>query len=185
MPMQQQLVAGDSLVFSESFPAYPASAGWVLQFRMVPRDATHGVLTFGASAAGDGHQVNVPSAVTGAWAADDYSWAAWVARDGQEHTVRTGQLRVRQNPRTALAGYDGRTEAQRALADLREALADWNANGGRVKRYKIGTREMEFNSTAEILQRIRYWETVVAREETAALGQHGRPTGGRFYIRSK
>ena len=35
--IQTTLIAGDSLSFRTAVPAYPASAGWALAYRFVPR----------------------------------------------------------------------------------------------------------------------------------------------------
>ncbi len=57
------------------------------------------------------------------------------------------------------------TQAQTALAAAKAALAAWNPTR---RRYRIGSREMEFHSAAEILQVIKYWEGEVAKEQIAA-----------------
>jgi hypothetical protein len=71
------------------------------------------------------------------------------------------------------------TRATNALAQLKDALAAWNPMR---KRYRIGDREMEFNSTADILALIRYWEGELQRATRAARAAAGLPTGGRFYV---
>lgn len=57
------------------------------------------------------------------------------------------------------------TPAETALEAARAALASWNPT---TRRYRIGTREMEFSSPDEIIQVIKYWEGEVAREQIAA-----------------
>lgn len=109
-----------------------------------------------------------PAAATANWVADDYTWASWVERTGEKHTVDRGQIVVQPDPRTLPAGHDGRSQALRALEQLRAAFATFSASKGTVRRYKIGEREMEFNAASEILMQIRYWEQQLANETAAA-----------------
>lgn len=57
------------------------------------------------------------------------------------------------------------TQAETALEAAKSALAAWSPT---TRRYRIGTREMEFNAPGEILQVIAYWEGEVAKEQLAA-----------------
>ena len=54
--MQTNLVAGDSLNYTTSIPAYPPSAGWVAKLRLTPRGAGAAVtITASAAANADVH----------------------------------------------------------------------------------------------------------------------------------
>lgn len=177
---QQELVAGDSLNFLTAGGAYPASSGWVLKYRLVPRTTGNAVQELTATAEGSDHRVAVAASSTSNWAADSYTWVSWVERAGEVYTLEHGQLTVKPNPRAIGAGYDGRSQARKALEDAKAAFAAWSPL---KRRYKIGEREMEFNSTAEILKQISYWEMEVQREENAVKAAAGLRTGGRFYVR--
>lgn len=173
--------AGDTLRFLRSLPDYPAGAGWVLKHRLAPRSPAGTALVFDASPVGDDHQVNVPATVTAGWSADVYTLVAWVERGADVHTLDQTQLTVRPDPRTVGGGYDGRSMAQKALDDCRAAFATFSSTRGTQRRYKIGEREMEFNTAAEIIKQIQYWESEVNREDRKA-GK--RPaTSGRIYTR--
>lgn len=165
--MQQQLIAGDSLNFVTRVPDYPASAGWVLKYRLVPRTGTNAVIALSSVADGDEHRTQAAATTTASWAADNYSWSSWVEQGAEAYTVDAGQITIAPNPRTAVAGTDGRSLAQRTLDDLMAAKAGWDVSGGRQRRYKIGEREMEFNAESDILQKIFFWESQVAREQQA------------------
>lgn len=176
--MQNELIAGDSLNFLTQTPKYPASQAWVLYYRLVPRTAGNAAISITATAEGDDHRVLVAAATTAGWAADSYTWSAWVDKAGEKYTVQDGQIVIKADPRTAAAGHDGRSLARKALDDARTALAAWKPT---QRRYKIGEREMEFNGTADIIKLITYWERQVASEDLLA----GRTVqvGRRIYTR--
>ena len=159
---------GDTLDVTRSLAAYPASAGWVLKVRLVPRNAAHAVVELTGTASGDDHRLQAAASVTGAWSADSYSWASWVEQGALVTSVDAGQTVLLANPRTAAAGTDARSLAERTLADLMAAKAGWDVSAGRQRRYKIGEREMEFNSEADIIQKILFWEGQVAKEQQAS-----------------
>lgn len=177
---QQELVAGDSLNFLTAGGAYPASSGWVLKYRLVPRTTGNAVQELTATAEGSDHRVAVAASSTSNWAADSYTWVSWVERAGEVYTLEHGQLTVKANPRTVGAGYDGRSQARKALEDLNAALAGWSPL---KRRYKIGEREMEFNSPAEILKLISFWEGRVAEEDAAERLSKGLKPKNRILTR--
>jgi enamine deaminase RidA (YjgF/YER057c/UK114 family) len=176
--MQQTLVAGDSLNFSTSTPQYPASSGWVLKYRLVPRAAGASVINLVGTAEGADHRVQAAAAVTASWAAGDYGWSAWVEKAGEVYTVDSGQIVVTPDPRQVAVGTDLRSLARKALEDARAALAAWNPTR---RRYKIGEREMEFNGTADIIKLITYWQQQVDAEDQLA-GRAER-VGRRIFTR--
>lgn len=180
---QQELVAGDSLNFLTAGGAYPASSGWVLKYRLVPRTGTNTAIELTASAEGSDHRIAVAASTTTAWAADNYTWISWVEKSGEVYTLEQGQLTVQPNPRTAAAGYDGRSQAEKALDDVRAAYASFVASSGTKRRYRIGEREMEFRSTTEIIQQINYWQIEVNRERRAMALAKGLPDPRKTYVR--
>ena len=129
-----------------------------------------------AAAAVEATKDAATAAATAAWSPVDYTAVQWVEKGAEVYTVDTGQLTILPNLRTATAG-DTRSQAEKALAAARAAFAAWTPT---QRRYKIGEREMEFNSTAEILRTISYWEQQVARERGTPAAQ-----GGRYYIRAR
>lgn len=176
---QQTLVAGDSLNFLTGGGAYPASAGWVLKYRLVPRTAGGTPIDITAAAEGDDHRVAVAASTTSSWGADAYTWASWVDKAGEVYTVDAGQIVVQPDPRNVGAGHDGRSVARKALEDARTAFAAWSPTR---RRYRIGMREMEFGTAADILVQVHYWEREVEKEDAAAARAKGRQTS-RFFVR--
>lgn len=179
--MQRELIAGDTLNFLASAPLYPASAGWVLKYRLAPRTVGGSVISFTATAEGDDYRVNVAAATTASWGPDNYSWSSWVERGAEKYTVESlGQISVKPDPRTAAAGYDGRSVARKALDDARAALASWTPT---KRRYRIADREMEFNGTADIIKAINYWELEVQKEQRIADLAAGGIDRRKVYVR--
>lgn len=175
MNLPTSLIAGDTLSAVATLSDYPASAGWSLAVTLVPRTAG-APRTLNAVAEGDAFRINAASAATAGWSAGVCTWVARVSRDGEVHTVGQGQMEIKPDPTTMTGGFDGRSQALKALEDCRTALASWSPTR---RRYKIGEREMEFRSTAEIIQQITYWESQVNRETPGA-----RPAfSGRIYTR--
>lgn len=160
--------AGDTFVYTASLAAYPASAAWVGKLRLVPRAAGGAVIELTAAAAGNDHAFTASAATTSAWAAGDYAVVQWVEKAGEVHTTDTGQLTVAPDPRTIAVGTDTRSIARRTLADLIAARSTWATTQGRTRRYKIGDREREFASAAELNQEIAFWQGQLAVEDNAA-----------------
>jgi hypothetical protein len=181
--MQQDLlIAGDTLNFLTSVPDYPASAGWVLKFYLVRRTASGSPIVLTATAEGDDHRVTVTAATTAGWSPDNYSWSTRVEKGAEKYTVHglTGQLVIQQDPATAANGFDGRSVAEKALADANAAMAAWTVT---KRRYRIGDREVEFSSKADIVGVINHWEIQVKRERRQQALAEGRPDPAKTYVR--
>lgn len=178
---QNELVAGDSLNFLTTATGYLASAGWELHYRLIPRDAGGTAIDMTAVAEGDDYRVQIAASTTAAWTAGSYGWASWVqSGSGEKYTIQTGQLTVLPDPRAAAVGTDTRSLARKAWEDAKTALANWSPTR---KRYRIGEREMEFNSAADIIRLVNYWETEVQREENAERKAAGLPDRRKAFIR--
>lgn len=174
------LIAGDTLSVLVSLADYPASAGWVLKYRLVARTAGPAAISITATAENDDHRVSVAAGTTAAWTADNYSWASWVERAAEKYTVAAGQLVIQPDPRTLAAGYDGRSQARKALDQAKAALAAWTPT---QRRYAIAGREMEFNSPSAIQDVINYWERQVVIEDRKAKLGAGAPDPRRVQVR--
>ncbi len=168
---RQTLVAGDTLDFIVSVPQYPASDGWTLKYRLTPRFTApvQAPIDLTATASGSDYSVQAAPAITASWVPGLYAWSRWVQKSGARQTLdESGELEVRQDPSTAAAGYDGRSQAAKAYDDLKAALAQFQSSGGRIKRYAIGSRQMEFETSAEIRKMMDFWSQELRGEEAAA-----------------
>ncbi len=170
--MLERLVIGDSLNFSTTVADFPASEGWTLKFRLVPR-ASGTAIDITSSADGDAHRVQVTAATTAQWVAGFYSWHSSVEKAGEKYTVETGSTQLVADPRQA-ATLDLRTSAQTALDNV-NALLQGKATTGTLS-YRIGERTLESYSIAELLQLKSHLQTEVAREANAADMAKGLPS---------
>jgi hypothetical protein len=157
--------AGDTLDTTVALPAYPASAGWVLHHRLVPRAAPGTVIDLVATAAGADHRVQASATTTAGWGAGVYTCVSWVVQGAQRVTLARSELQLLADLAAATAPADTRTQAQRALDDALAALAAWTPT---TRRYTVGDRQMEFNSVADIQAVVAFWRVEVRREDTAA-----------------
>jgi len=179
--MQQTLVVGDTLVFDTSLPDYPASAGWTLTYRLIPRTSGTAI-EIPSTANGDAHAVSVSATVTALWAAGEYSWAGYATKAGERDTVESGTITLLPDPGVA-AAYDGRSQARKAVDDLHAAYASYLSSNGLVQEYTIAGRSTTFRKTSEILEALSYWELKLQAEEAAAGAAAGQPSKRRTYIR--
>lgn len=155
--MRSSVVAGDTLKFLVTLADYPASAGWVLSYRLTPR-AAGSALTFTASASGDDHQINVSAATTASWPSGDYTCGAWVSKSGERYVIDSegGQVTVKPDPSALTSGSDTRTKAEIALAAI-DALIQGKATQG-DEQYRINGRELKSYPLPDLLklqQRLR------------------------------
>lgn len=179
--MRDILIVGDTLDYTTSVPDYLASDGYALTYRLIPR-TSGSAITITTIASGDDFRAYVAPAVTATWTAGEYSWAAYVTKAGDRWTVDEGTCTIKVDPAT-VAAYDGRSEAQIALEAAIAALANYTATGGRVRRYAIAGREMEYANAADLLKEVNYWQSVVNREQAAEAVRKGQADPRRVYIR--
>lgn len=173
------LIAGDSLDFTTTVDGYPASAGWQLKYAIRGPSA----IDLTAAASGDDYHVQASSATTAAWLPGSYSWVSTVSLSGQRYTVGSGTLTIRPDLSQQAAGYDGRSAAKKALDDAENALATFRATRGRTKKYTIGSRSMEFETAADILQEINFWRLKVTNEGAAEQIAQGLGNPKKLFVR--
>lgn len=181
LDMQSVLRVGDTLDFTTTLTDYPASAGWVLTYRLVPRTSGTAITIVGI-AVGDDHRTVAAATTTATWTAGEYSFSGYVDLATEHYTVDDGVITLLPNLSTASA-YDGRSQAQKALEDAQTALANFQATGGRVRRYSIAGREMEFDNGGELLKLVSYWQAEVWKETAAKRRAKGLDDGRRIYLR--
>jgi hypothetical protein len=205
MTVSTKLVAGDTLSQDVAAPkdsegtTDPASAGWTLTYRLVPRESTSSVVTVNAVADGEDYTLAVAASDTASWTPGFYSVSAYVTLDLETFTVEPAfsQVEILQNPRTAAAGHDGRTQAQKALDDARQALADaqaraanvgtsGSASGGLIE-YMIGERRFKYATAAEavasMIAAVDFWEKQLFYENRASAIARGMADPRQTYVR--
>lgn len=172
--------AGDTTTWQKALPDYPASAGWVLSYRLIN---SAGAIDITAAASGDDHLITIPAATTAAYPAGTYTWVATVTLAAERYTLGRGTVTVQPDLAAQPAGFDARSTAQKALDDLRAALLRWLSTSGHVQEYEIAGRRMRFTTAADIQARIGLAEREVARENAALRMAAGLPAANRIYVR--
>ena len=175
-----RVTAGDTIAWTKALPDYPASAGWVLNYRLIN---AAGKIDISSAATGDDHAVAITASASAAWHAGIYTYQATVEKAGERYTVATGKLSVAPNLANQAAGFDTRSPAQAILDNLLAAYQSASAARAFVQEYEIAGRRMKFNSKAEWLLEINFWKREVAAEERAARRATGLSGGTRVYER--
>ncbi|MEX8520065.1 MAG: hypothetical protein AB3X44_16265 [Leptothrix sp. (in: b-proteobacteria)] len=178
-----QLTAGDSLSFTRTVADYPATLGYTLKYRFVPRTAGGTAQTVTATPLVADYVIFVGNTVTALWAAGEYAWAAWVEKTAtnERYTLDNGVVTVLPDPAQIGAGTDTRTHARRMLA-LIETMLEGKATKD-VQEYSIGGRQLKsYDPAALIVLHKRYVE-LVQREDAAARLNAGLPTGRTLQVR--
>jgi hypothetical protein len=181
--MRSEIVAGDTLDFLTSVSGYPATDGWTLAFRLVPRDAGNSVIEWDATAEGSDYRSQRGTGETATWDAGEYAWTSWVEKTGARHVVEQGTVTIKPNPATLAAGTDTRTTAARMVADLEAALVSYASSNGMVAEYAIAGRSMKFRDKAEIIKDLSYWKAQLFNEEEAERLRQGLGSRRRVYVR--
>ena len=172
--------AGDSVTWTEELPAYPASAGWALKYKLLWASGT--AVAINAVASGDAHAVSLAASATVDWAAGSATLVSWVEKGVERVTLDQQSVTIQPNL-AAASTFDGRSQAVKGLADAKAALAAYVAGGkAHVAEYDIAGRRMKFRSSKEITDLIDFYEREAAGERAlAAVLQGGSP--GRVNIR--
>ncbi len=167
--------AGVTLDFEITVDGYPPSDGWTLRFYL----RGPATIDLVAVASGDRYRVQKTAVETNAWTAGEYTWKARVS-NGADVVVPVGEGRITIAPNieSAQAGFDGRSQARKALEDAKTALAaaqaaQATAAGGRsAVEYSIGDRTTKYANADEavvaLIRAVRFWQQQVAEEQRAA-----------------
>lgn len=205
MTVSTTLVSGDTLAQDIAAPTdadgngYLASAGWTLTYRLIPRLSTSSVIEVSATADGDDYTLAVAAVDTATWTAGYYSVSAYVTKAAETYTVEPAfdQVEILQNPRTAVAGHDARSQAEKALDDAMTALADAQVRAASVGtggsavsgivEYTIGERRFKYASAQEavasMIAAVDFWEKELARERRAEAIRRGMADPRKVYVR--
>ena len=179
--MLSRFTLGDTLTATETLAEYPANAGWVLYYRLVPRVGSGPAIAFNSTASGSAHIVSVPAATTASWAAGGYTWASWVSNGVSSYSVSQGTTDLLPNPRTASGPFDLRSSAQTALDNVRatiqgKATAD-------VLKYEINGRSLERYQVRDLIALESHLAAQVLREQRVAALAAGKPDSRRYTVR--
>lgn len=173
--------AGDSVSWTVSLTAFPASAGWVVSYRLLTPSGV--AIDIETTADGDDHVTTLTAANTAKWTAGTATLVCLASKGAERKTV--GSKTVTVLPDLAVIGtFDGRSRNQKTLDDLEAALAAYAAAGqGHVAEYQVAGRLMKFRTVDEIEALIAIYHRAVAKERAALALLNGTPPPGRCYYR--
>lgn len=165
MSMVDSLIAGDTLDFTKVVADYPANAGWVLKYRLVPRFTTpvQAPIELTATTVNTtDYRVQATPVATASWTPGAYNWFRWVEQPGQRQSLGSGQLLVQLNAAAAAQGADNRSQAQIALDAIDAVLA--NRATVDQQEYSIAGRSLKRMNVAELLKLRAYFKLQVNGE---------------------
>lgn len=156
------------------------ATAWTLAYHLRGAEAVD--LT--AAASGASWKTTLPSNVSVTLAPGPYAWVAVLTNAAQERiTVGNGQLTITPDLVATTSGYDPLSFAQRALQNCEAAMATFNTTGGKVKKYTIAGREMEFQDIASLLALREFWKGKVMADSTASSIAQGQGNPRKLYQR--
>lgn len=176
--MQSKLIVGDSLSVLDTHADYPASAGWVLKYRFVPRISGIAIqLT--SVAEGDSYRTMASSSTTAGWVAGNYAWSKWVEKGTERKTLESGEIVFLPDPAQMAVGTDTRSHVEKVLANI-EAMLEGKATKD-VQEYTIADRQLKHYSIPELLVWRDKYKAQLAGEKVSASGK--KVFARKIYVR--
>lgn len=180
--MIDSIIVGDTLDFETEVPDYPATDGWTLYFRLVPRVAGAAItITCATAANGIDYRAQVAPATTATWTAGEYTWNSYVAKSGARYTVEDGQVTLLPDPGVTTAPFDNRSHARKTLAAI-EAVIEGRASQDQME-YSIGDRSLKRMPIVDLLMFRTQYRAEVRREDNDERIANGQPTNNRILVR--
>lgn len=158
--------AGTTFRAALALEDYPATA-WRLTLPLRGPQA----IDLTAIADGAGFLLEAAAAATAAWAPGRYWYSLRVTDGTRVYEAGAGQLSVLADLSAVSGAYDGRGEAETALAAIDAVLAKRATRD--QERYKINNRELHRTPVRDLLQLRAYYAMRVRRERAAASGRRG------------
>jgi hypothetical protein len=160
------------LTFSKTIALddYPASEGWALSAAL--RGAS--VINLTATVEDGQHKLTASATTTGGWLPGRYSYNVRVSKASEVFEVEAGTIEILPNLNAQVAGYDGRTHAERTLEAIK-AVIEQRASLDQ-EQYRINNRELRRTPIAELIQLRDLYQSEVNSEKLRARGgnQFGR-----------
>jgi hypothetical protein len=173
-----QLVVGDTWVWTRSLTDYPASTytgAWYFENKSSQ-------ISISAVASGDIHTVSVAKATTAAYTAGEYRWrfVATKISDSTRTSVESGWVSVLADP-AATGRVDWRSHARKTLAAI-EAVIEGRATTDQ-ESMSINGRSISRISIADLLKFRDYYKAEVSSEKAAEAVAAGLGSPKRIYVR--
>jgi hypothetical protein len=171
---------GDTLSWLTSLADYPATAGWVLTYTLVPRSGAPRSIT--CSAEGSDHRATVSAATSAGWAPGAYTLVGTVSKAGERYTVEQGSITLQADLAAASTGVDTRSPARQALDDMDAALRVYGSKAY-LQSVAYGDRSQSFRSPSDFMAFRSRLQAEVAREAAAQRTAAGGANPNRLYVR--
>jgi hypothetical protein len=178
--MIDKLTAGDTINFLTAGGDYPASSGWSLVYKLLPRSAGPDAISLDSVADGDDHRVQVASDVTASWTPGIYGWVCYAVKPGERQTLETGSVQVLPDP-GAVSVLDTRTSAQIALDNITATLEGRATSA--IAEYSIAGRSLKHIPIGELITMQSHLRLQVANETAATAVAKGLPNPRRVLVR--
>lgn len=135
-------------------------------------------INLAATIDGDEFVFSADASTTATWAAGDYWYSVRVTSGSAVQELESGQVTVLPDMATASSGYDGRTQAEIALAAIEAVLA--NRATKDQDRYRINNRELYRTSISDLVKLRDFYRDLVNRERAAKCGSN--PFGRKLRV---
>jgi hypothetical protein len=168
----EQLIAGDTWMWTRSLPLYPAPT-WILTYYLIKAGDR---IEITADASGQGHEISVAAATTATKKAGRYRWTARVSDGTQKVTVEQGWVDVLPDPAKGIS--DPRTWAARTLAAV-EGFLEGNATTAQ-QSMTVNGRSLSRWSIEDLMKLRDRLRQEVKGEENRGQGGRGRVIKARF-----
>jgi len=173
------IIKGDTLTLSYSLADYSSQTYdiWVALRGASAVDIKTGTSGVTVTKSGGNFSIVVTAATTAGWTAGKYSYAVYAGKSSwaERYIVYSGRVTVVENIATQVAGYDGRSHAQKAL-DAIEAVLENRASRDQ-SQYSIAGRQITKMTIDELLKFRNYYRSEVEAERLAERAANGDNPG--------
>ena len=159
------------------------SSSWTLKYAIRTNNAGSGVEDT-ASQYGTDWETTISSGTTAIMTDGIWFWQATATKGTETITLGSGQTKVLPNLHFTgtAAAYDGRSQAERDLADV-EAAIRAIAQGGASKEYRIGGRQLKRYDMGELLVLKAQLKAEIVREKKQETIRNGLGNPHNLFIR--
>lgn len=173
------IIKGDTLTLTYSLPDYSSDTYniWIALRGASAIDIKSGVTGVTVTPSGGDFEVTVTATTTAGWTAGDYSYAVYAGKSSwaERYQVYTGRVTIKPDYSAQVAGYDGRSHAEKAL-DAIEAVLENRASLDQ-SQYAIAGRQLTRMTIDELFKFRNYYRAEVEAEKRASRAANGDNPG--------
>lgn len=173
----ETLIKGTTCKWKKTYDDFPTSELWAVTWYLNGSETT---LTVAGTIVGTEYQFAVTDADTAALAVGSYRWQTQAVLGGETYPVQENSLLVSPGF-DGLGATDWRTHCQKTLEAL-EATIEGRASDAQ-KRVRLGDREIEHMSAAELIQWRKLYQAECSYEASADDVAAGKGTGRKIKTR--